>query len=84
MFFSNFLEIKQIDETSLKGLPDLINLSLRGNPLETIRKPFSKKLRWLDMSHCLLNYLNPDTFAGFSVLEELRLNNNPTLVYSTR
>lgn len=78
------LVIKELSKESLSGLPTLTTLSLVGNPLKNIQTPVSKTLRWLDMSDCVLNYLYPDTFSGFPELEELRLANNPTLVYSTR
>jgi len=78
------LVIKVFGNESLNGLSALNTLSLAGNPLKSIQIPVSETLRWLDMSDCALNYLNPDTFVGFPELEELRLVNNPTLVYSTR
>ena len=68
----------------MDDLPELTMLTLMGNPLKDINKTWSPNLQWLDMSDCLLNYLRPDTFNGFPALEELRLSNNPTLVYSTR
>jgi len=76
--------IKELGNASLDGLPALTTLNLAGNPLENIQTPASKTLRWLDMSDCFLNYLYPDTFNGFPALEELRLANNPKLVYSSR
>lgn len=78
------LVIKELGNESLSGLSALTTLTLAGNPLKNIQTPISKTLRWLDMSDCVLNYLYPDTFSGFPELEELRLVNNPTLVYSTR
>lgn len=78
------LVIKELGNTSLNGLPALTNLNLAGNPLKSIQMPVSKTLRWLDMSDCVLNYLHPDTFSRLPELEDLRLVNNPTLVYSTR
>lgn len=78
------LVIKELGNTSLIGLSALTNLNLAGNPLKSIQTPVSKTLRWLDMSDCVLNYLYPDTFSGLPELEDLRLVNNPTLVYSTR
>ncbi|XP_011882246.1 PREDICTED: toll-like receptor 9 isoform X2 [Vollenhovia emeryi] len=76
--------IRELGNESLNGLSALITLNLAGNPLKNIQTPVSKTLRSLDMSDCVLNYLYPDTFSGFPELEELRLVNNPTLVYSTR
>lgn len=76
--------IKELGNTSLDGLSALTTLNLAGNPLKSIEKPVSETLRWLDMSDCMLNYLNPDIFYGLPELEELRLANNPTLVYCTR
>lgn len=61
-----------------------MTLNLAGNPLKIIQTPASETLRWLDMSDCVLNYLYPDTLSRLPELEELRLVNNPTLVYSTR
>ncbi|KYQ55611.1 hypothetical protein ALC60_05533 [Trachymyrmex zeteki] len=78
------LFIKVFGNESLNGLSALNTLSLAGNPLKSIQAPVSETLRWLDMSDCALNYLNPDTFIGFPELEDLRLVNNPTLAYSTR
>lgn len=78
------LVIKELGNTSLNGLPALTTLNLAGNPLKIIDMPVSKTLRWLDMSDCVLNYLYPDTLSKLPELEELRLVNNPTLVYSTR
>ncbi|OAD56267.1 hypothetical protein WN48_03585 [Eufriesea mexicana] len=77
-------KVPELSNTSLDGLPSLTMLSLIGNPLKFIQKTWSPKLQWLDMSDCLLNYLRPDTFNGFPALEELRMSNNPTLVYSMR
>ncbi|XP_032662688.1 insulin-like growth factor-binding protein complex acid labile subunit isoform X2 [Odontomachus brunneus] len=74
----------QLGNASLSGLSALTNLNLAGNPLGYIRKPISATLRSLDMSDCNLNILDPDTFVGLSELEELRLVNNPALVYCTR
>jgi len=78
------LVITELGNDSLSGLPALISLNLAGNPLKNIQIPVSETLRWLDMSDCILNYLYPDTFSRIPELEELRLVNNPTLVYSTR
>lgn len=78
------LVIKELGNTSLSGLPALTTLNLAGNPLKIIERPVSRTLRWLDMSDCVLNYLYPDTLSELPELEELRLVNNPTLVYSTR
>ncbi|XP_014481904.1 PREDICTED: insulin-like growth factor-binding protein complex acid labile subunit [Dinoponera quadriceps] len=76
--------IKELGNTTLNGLSNLTSLNLAGNPLESVRKPVSAKLRSLDMSDCNLNILEPDTFTRLPGLEELRLVNNPKLVYCTR
>lgn len=76
--------MKELGNASLNGLSALTNLNLAGNPLGYIRKPVSATLRSLDMSDCNLNMLDPDTFVGLSELEELRMVNNPALVYCTR
>lgn len=81
---TNFTAINNITSASLKGLPELVTLSLEGNPLKSIQRLTSEKLRWLDLSDCCLNYLQPDTFEGTPDLEQLKLSNNPTLVYSSR
>ncbi|XP_015609166.1 insulin-like growth factor-binding protein complex acid labile subunit isoform X2 [Cephus cinctus] len=82
--YANHCSIKELNSLSLSGLPALNLLSLSGNPLRVVLRPTSDSLRWLDLSNCLINYLNPDTFERLTSLEELRLANNPTLVYSTR
>lgn len=79
-----FLVIREMDEAFLEDLPSLTTLSLAENPVKSVQRPVSDKLRWLDLSNCQINYLNPDAFQGLPNLEELRLANNPTLVYSTR
>lgn len=65
-------------------MPELTTLSLMGNPLKVVQKPVSETLRWLDISNCQLNYLNPDSFESLPNLEDLRMSNNPMLVFSTR
>lgn len=78
------VDINEMSNTTLSGLPALTHLNLMGNPLVNIRKPISSSLRSLDVSDCKLNILDSDAFLGFPELEELRLVNNPKLVYSTR
>lgn len=79
-----FTVISQLGNESLVGFPELISLSLDGNPLTSIRAIKSPKLKWLDLSNCRLNFLYPNTFEGVPMLEQLRMANNPTLVYSSR
>lgn len=69
---------------SLEGMPELISLNIENNPITTVQRIKSNKLKWLDMSNCRLNILSSNTFEDLPELEQLRLANNPNLVYSTR
>jgi Leucine-rich repeat (LRR) protein len=82
--FFLILGIEVLKNTSLSGLPELVYLSLAGNPLKDIKDPYSPKLKGLDLSKCQLKVLSPRTFQGFPELIDLRLADNPMLVYSTR
>lgn len=66
------------------GFPNLMSLKLDKNPLKSIDNLSNKNLKWLDLSNCLLNFLQPNTFINTPELEQLRMSNNPTLVYSSR
>lgn len=76
--------MKELSNATLSGLPKLVHLSLAGNPLDSVKNAVSATLKSLDMSDCKLNILDPDVFLGLAELEELRLVNNPKLVYCTR
>lgn len=73
-----------MNNDSLIGFPELISLNLDGNPLTSIQHIKSAKLKWLDLSNCMLNLLHPNTFDNVPELEQLRMANNPLLVFSTR
>lgn len=57
---------------------------MEDNPLITVKNIKSNKLKWLDMSNCRLSILESNTFEDAPLLEQLRLANNPYLIYSTR
>ena len=73
-----------MDSTFLQGFPNLKSLSLAGNSIKIIQRPMHENLRWLNLSNCDLHYLSADTFEGLPNLEDLLMQNNKYLTYSTR